>query len=167
MELLGKDYLKIYLEDHYAGATAGLELARRSAGANRGNPYGEVLARIADEIEEDRDSLRAVMTELGVEPDRLKVAGAWAGEKAGRLKLNGHLRGYSPQSRVVELEGLVVGVTGKRCLWAALLHIAPQEPRLRVEELERLIERAERHAAELEEQRLKAVSEAVAAAQRA
>ena len=31
-------------------------------------------------------SLRAVMTELGVAPDRLKVAGAWAGEKAGRLK---------------------------------------------------------------------------------
>jgi hypothetical protein len=167
VELLGKNYLKIYLEDHYAGATAGLELARRSAGANRGNPYGDVLGRIADEIEEDRDALRAIMTELGVGPDRLKVAGAWAGEKAGRLKLNGHLTGYSPQSRVVELEGLVVGVTGKRCLWAALRHVAPQEPRLRAEELEQLIERAERQAAELEEQRLKAVSEAVAAAQRA
>ena len=167
MGLLGKDYLKIYLEDHHAAATAGLELARRTAGANRGTPYGEVLARIADEIEEDRDSLRAIMTELGVEPNRLKAAGAWAGEKAGRLKLNGHLTGYSPQSRVIELEGLVVGVTGKRCLWSALRHVAAQEPRLKVEELERLIERAERHVAELDEQRLKAVSEAVAAAQRA
>ena len=48
---------------------------------------------------------------LLTKPDRLKVAGAWAGEKAGRLKLNGHLTGYSPQSRVIELEGLVVGVT--------------------------------------------------------
>ena len=167
MELLGKDYLKIYLEDHYAGATAGLELARRSAAANRGNPYGEVLARIADDIEEDRDSLRAVMTDLGVEPARLKVAGAWAGEKAGRMKLNGHLTGYSPQSRVIEIESLVMGVTGKRCLWSALRHVAAQEPRLKVEELERRLERAERHVAELEEQRLKAVSEAVAAAQRA
>ena len=164
--LLGKDYLKIYLEDHYAGATAGLELARRSAGANRGNPYGEVLARIADEIEQDRDALRAVMTELGFGPDRLKVAGAWAGEKAGRLKLNGHLTGYSPQSRVIELEGLVIGVTGKRCLWRALRHVAPQESRLRIEELDTLIERAERQIEELEEQRLKAVSEAVAAAAR-
>ena len=167
MELLGKDYLKIYLEDHYAGATAGLELARRSAGANSGNPYGDVLARIADEIEQDRDSLRAVMTDLGVEPARLKAVAAWAGEKAGRLKLNGHLTSYSPQSRVIELEGLVLGVSGKRCLWSALLHVAPQEPRLRVEELERLIERAERQIAELEEQRLSAVSEAVAAADRA
>ena len=166
MLLLGRDYLKIYLEDHYAGATAGLELARRSAGANRGTPYGDVIERIAREIEEDRDSLRAMMTMLGVGPDRLKVAGAWAGEKAGRLKLNGHLTGYSPQSRVIELEGLVVGVTGKRCLWTALRHVAPQEPRLDLEELDRLVERAEGQLAALEEQRLKAVAEAVAAAER-
>jgi hypothetical protein len=164
--LLGRDYLKIYLEDHYAGATAGLELARRTAGANSGTPYGDVLERIAREIEEDRDELHAIMTELGVGPDRLKVTAAWAGEKAGRLKLNGHLTGYSPQSRVTEMEGLVVGVTGKRCLWRALRHVAPQEPRLRPEELDRLIERADRQLDALEEQRLKAVSEAVAAADR-
>jgi hypothetical protein len=164
--LLGRDYLKIYLEDHYAGATAGLELARRSAGANRGTPYGEVLERIALEIEQDRDALRAIMTDLGVGPDRLKMAGAWVGEKAGRLKLNGHLTGYSPQSRVVELEGLVLGVTGKRCLWSALKQVAGQEPRLRLDDLDALVTRAERQAGQLEEQRLKAVSEAVAAAER-
>jgi hypothetical protein len=166
MQLLGRDYLKIYLEDHYAGATAGLELARRAAGANRGIAYGDALEPIAREIEEDRDSLRAIMTTLGVGPDRFKVAGAWAGEKAGRLKLNGHLTGYSPQSRVVELEGLVVGVTGKRCLWAALLHIEPLEPRLDREQLQLLLERADRQLDTLEEQRLKAINEAVAAAER-
>ena len=165
--ILGRDYLKIYLEDHYAGATAGLELARRTAGANRGTPYGDVLAVIAREIEEDRDSLRAIMTDLGVGPDRLKVAGAWAGEKAGRLKLNGHLTGYSPQSRVVELEGLVLGVTGKRCLWRALHHVSPQESRLRPEDLEILIERADSQLERLETERLTAISEAVAAAARA
>ena len=164
--LLGRDYLKIYLEDHYAGATAGLELARRAAGANSGTLYGDVLSRIAEEIAEDRDALRQIMSDLGIEPDRLKVAGAWAGEKAGRLKLNGHLTGYSPQSRVIELEGLVLGVTGKRCLWAALKHVAPQEPRLRVDDLELLIDRADRQREELEQQRLKAVGEAVAAADR-
>jgi hypothetical protein len=167
MQLLGRDYLKIYLEDHYAGATAGLELARRTAGANQGTAYGDVLQRIALEIEEDRDSLRAIMSTLGVGPDRFKVAGAWAGEKAGRLKLNGHLTGYSPQSRVIEVEGLLIGVTGKRCLWAALRHVAPQESQLDLEELDRLILRADRQIADLEEQRLKAVAEAVAAAERA
>ena len=167
MQLLGRDYLKIYLEDHYAGATAGLELARRTAGANSGTAYGVVLERIALEVEEDRDSLRAIMTTLGVGPDRFKVAGAWAGEKAGRLKLNGHLTGYSPQSRVIEIEGLTLGVMGKRALWLALRYVAAQEPRLDIEELDRLIMRAERQIADLEEQRLKAVAEAVAAAERA
>ena len=167
MQLLGRDYLKIYLEDHYAGATAGLELARRTAGANGGTIFGDALAEIAAEIDEDREALRAIMAVLDVGPDRFKVAGAWAGEKAGRLKLNGHLTSYSPQSRVTELEGLVVGVTGKRCLWAALRHIEPLEPRLDLEQLNRLIERADRQLEVLEDLRLKAVSEAIAVSERA
>ncbi|MGH2838921.1 MAG: hypothetical protein ACRDJY_11335 [Thermoleophilaceae bacterium] len=166
MQLLGRDYLKIYLEDHYAGATAGLELARRTAGGNRGTLYGDALEEIAREIEEDREALRAIMAVLDVGPDRFKVAGAWAGEKAGRLKLNGHLTSYSPQSRVTEVEGLVIGVTGKRCLWAALRHIEALEPRLDIEQLDQLIERADRQLGVLEELRLKAVSEAVAVAER-
>ena len=166
MQLLGRDYLKIYLEDHYAGATAGLDLARRTASQNRGTPYGPDLERIAREIEQDRDSLRAIMSGLGVGPDRFKIAGAWVGEKAGRLKLNGHLTSYSPQSRVIELEGLMLGVTGKRGLWVALRQIVPQEPRLDAEELDGLIGRAEIQIADLEELRLRAFSEAVAAAER-
>ena len=165
--LLGRDYLKIYLEDHFAGATAGLELARRTASANAGSAYGEPLGRIADEIEQDREELRAIMTALDVGPDRLKTAGAWAGEKFGRLKLNGHLTGYSPYSRVLEIEGLVIGVTGKLCLWRALRELAPREPQLDLHQLERLAERAERQRAELDELRLAAVAEAVAAADRA
>ena len=164
--LLGRDYLKIYLEDHYAGATAGLDLARRTAGANRGNPYGDVLARIAVEIEEDRDSLRAIMTDVGVGPDRLKVAAAWAGEKFGRLKPNGHITSYSPYSRVLEIEGLLLGVTGKRCLWRSLREAAAQESRLRIDELDRLEARADAQIEALEAERLRAVSEAVAAAER-
>jgi hypothetical protein len=166
MQLLGRDYLKIYLEDHYAGATAGLDLARRTASQNRGTPYGPDLERIAREIEQDRDSLRAIMSGLGVGPDRFKIAGAWVGEKAGRLKLNGHLTSYSPQSRVIEIEGLMLGVTGKRGLWVALRQIVPQEPRLDAEELDGLIGRAEVQIADLEELRIRAFSEAVAAAER-
>ena len=40
--------LRTYLQDHHAGATAGLELARRSAGANEDSDYGPVFCRIAD-----------------------------------------------------------------------------------------------------------------------
>ena len=123
---MNEKYLRIYLQDHLAGSTAGLELARRTSGSNEGTEYGPPLARIADEIESDRRMLQGIMEDLGFGGDRLKNAGAWALEKAGRLKLNGELTGYSPLSRVVELEGLLTGITGKWGLWVALLEVAPQ-----------------------------------------
>jgi hypothetical protein len=152
--------LRIYLQDHLAGATAGLELARRTRGANEGTEYGEPLAKVADEIEADRRQLQGIMDDLGFGGDRLKNAGAWTLEKAGRLKLNGQITGYAPLSRVVELEGLLTGITGKWGLWVALLEIAPTEPRLDAELLGRLRDRAEAQRATVEELREKAAREA-------
>ncbi len=114
------EMLGTYLQDHHAGATAGVELARRTAGANEGGPYGAELASIAAEIEADRESLDAVMERLGVKPSKLKDVGGWTAEKLGRLKPNNSLLSYSPLSRVVELEGLVIGVTAKLALWESL-----------------------------------------------
>src|SRR5947208_8721296 len=102
--------LGIYLNDHRAGATAGLEIARRSLGSNRGNAYGDFLERLAVEIEEDLHTLEDLMDTLGIGRDRPKSTAAWLGEKAGRLKLNGRLLSYSPMSRVVEIEVLCLGV---------------------------------------------------------
>jgi hypothetical protein len=43
-----------------------------------------------------------------------------ADEIASRLKANGRLIGYSPLSRVLELEGLIMGITGKLEMWRSL-----------------------------------------------
>ena len=56
---MNEKHLRIYLQDHLAGSTAGLELARRTRGANEGTEYGPPLAKIADEIEADRRRSRA------------------------------------------------------------------------------------------------------------
>jgi hypothetical protein len=157
---VNEKHLRIYLQDHLAGSTAGLELARRTRGANEGTEYGPPLAQIADEIEADRRQLQGIMKELGFDRDKLKNLAAWGAEKAGRLKLNGQLTGYSPLSRVVELEGLLTGITGKWGLWVALLQIAPDEPRLDAALLERLRDRAEAQRATVEELREKAAREA-------
>jgi hypothetical protein len=78
------------------------------------------LDRVCSEIEEDRATLKRVIKELGFPPSTVKPAGAWVAEKLGRLKLNGRLRGYSPLSRLLELEGLLMGITGKMALWKTL-----------------------------------------------
>jgi hypothetical protein len=154
--------LRIYLQDHHAGSTTGLELARRIRGSNKGNEYGQAMAKIVDEIAADKKALEGIMDDLGFGADKIKDIGAWALEKAGRLKLNGQITGYSPLSRVVEFEGLMTGITGKIGLWAALLQIAPDEPRLDAAHLERLRERGEGQRATVEELRERAAREAFA-----
>ncbi len=153
--------LAIYLNDHLAGATLGRELSRRTAGQNRDTGYGPVLAELAQEIEEDRKSLLEIMRALDVGIDRLKVLAAWSGEKLSRAKLNGQLVGYSPLSRLSELELLQLGVRGKLALWRSLQRMQPREARLDAAELSRLVARAEDQLDRLEEQRLLAADEAL------
>jgi hypothetical protein len=159
---MNEKYVRIYMQDHLAGSTAGLELARRTRGNTKGTEYGPALAKVTDEIESDRRQLENIMRDLGFGADRLKNVAAWGLEKAGRLKLNGELTSYSPLSRVVELEGLLTGINGKWAMWVALLEIAPSEPRLDVALLERLRDRAEQQRATVEELRGKAAREAFA-----
>jgi hypothetical protein len=122
-------YLAIYLNDHLAGATGGVELARRASASNRGHKtFGQPLDRVCEEIEEDRATLQEVIDRLGFSESHVKPAGAWVAEKLGRLKLNGRLRGYSPLSRVLELEGLLIGITGKMALWETLAEVGGVEP---------------------------------------
>jgi hypothetical protein len=113
--------LAIYLNDHLAGAALGVELARRLRSSNRGDPeMGEPLAEICAEIEADRETLIRLMERLDVERNQVKPALARFAERLGRLKPNGQLRGYSPLSRMLELEVLSSGIGGKVQLWNAL-----------------------------------------------
>ncbi|HEX6695713.1 MAG TPA: hypothetical protein VF080_02930 [Solirubrobacteraceae bacterium] len=146
-------YLATYFNDHLMGATLGVELARRAAGENQGSELGEFLSGLARDIEDDRDTLLALMGELGVKPDRLKVAAGWTTEKVGRLKPNAQLRGYSPLSPLVELEGLLIGIQGKLAMWNVVGEVAP-ELGLDPARLEALAARAERQQADVERHRL-------------
>lgn len=154
------DLIAIYLNDHLAGATVGVELARRLRGSNEDDPeFGPALTEICAEIEADRETLEAVMDRLGVAQSKFKPLAAVLGERLGRLKLNGRLRGYSPLSRLDELELLQVGVAGKRRLWRALEHTrAAAVPDF---EFGALAERATEQLRRLETLHLKAASSAL------
>jgi len=116
-------YLGIYLNDHLAGAAVGVGVARRLRQSNAGDPaMGRALADLCAEIEADRATLEELMDHLGTRRGKVKPALAAVGEWLGRLKPNGQLTGYSPLSRLVELELLAIGITGKMQLWDALGH---------------------------------------------
>ena len=150
-----------YLNDHLAGSSFGLELARRAARNNRGTDYGEVLGELTEQIAEDRQALQSIMRRLGVRSDVAKLVLAWAGEKLGRLKRNGRLLQYSPLSRLEELEMLDIGVEGKHLLWQALRVRVPEDPNLDEIELATLIERARSQRHTIEQQRRRAAADAL------
>ena len=152
--------LGIYLNDHLAGSTGGVELVRRVRAANENEEeFGGPLAEICAEIEADRETLIALMEQLGIRRDPLKPAAAWAFEKFGRLKLNGRLTGYSPLSRLVELEALLIGITGKAQMWKALAQSFGG--RLGEFEFEQLAERAEHQRDVVQELHLQAAARAL------
>jgi hypothetical protein len=150
--------LGIYLNDHLAGAVAGREVAKRCLENNEEGPLGDFLRVLVREIEEDRASLMSVMSRLDLGVSPIKMGAAWAGEKLGRLKLNGRLVGYSPLSRVEELEFLALGVRGKLLMWQVLdaLSAADGDERLEGFDFARLMSRAEAQLEELGRYRLEA-----------
>ena len=150
------EHLATYLRDHLGGASFGVELAQRVAESNAGTEFGEPLSRIAAEIEADREELVSLMEALNVPRDVVKESIAWAGEKVGRLKLNNRLLGYSPLSRLEELEALMLGVSGKLALWRLLINVREQYFPLASADLPALVERAEVQRLLLEDMRMKA-----------
>ncbi|MDT7562014.1 MAG: hypothetical protein QOG76_638, partial [Pseudonocardiales bacterium] len=85
-----------------------------------------------------------------------KVYAGWIAEKAGRVKLNGHLLSRSPLSSVTELEGMRLGVEGKTSAWRTLRALAEHDRRLDRTRLDELLARATRQAEELETARTQA-----------
>lgn len=148
--------LHIYLQDHLAGATFGLELVRRCRRNNEGTKFAEPLAELTVEIAEDRQALRRIMRDIGADVSRTKVAAGWTLEKVRRLKPNGALFEYTPLARVVELESLAIGIAGKRAMWLALDDVASSEDLLGPHDFWRLGERADDQLSRVEVLRLDA-----------
>lgn len=155
------DALEIYLNDHLAGPAAAIELVTKMRSNNEGNPLGDFLAWLQGEIESDKASLESLMQHVGGTASTVKQVGAAAAEKLGRLRFNERVTGSRALSRLLEMETLSVGVTGKLGLWQALQEAAPSRPELAAAALEHLADRARQQLDELGPFRLAAAREAL------
>jgi hypothetical protein len=156
---MNRRLMKIYLNDHLAGCVVGRELAKRCLSNNARTPLGDFLGEFLVQQAREQDILRRVMKRLRVRRTRWKLAAAWVAERVGRLKLNGSLRSYSPLSRLIELEGLLIGVEGNRAVWASLRHLA--DSRLSEFDFDALIAGSQEQQAALERLRLDAAAVAM------
>jgi hypothetical protein len=153
--------LGIYLNDHLAGATGGVELARRMAASRRPVADGHTLRHLAADAAADRAALLEIMAALGIPVRAYKVYAGWIGEKAGRLKLNGRLLNRSPLSGLEELEIMYLAVMGKAAGWRTLRLVAETDPRLDRGRLDELIARADGQLELLENLRVRAARSAL------
>jgi hypothetical protein len=153
------DSLSTYLDDHLAGATAGVELAHRVVSSHEGRAEADVLRTVAAEIAEDREALIALRDGLGVQPSRWKAAAGWVGEKLTRAKLSDPVTGDADLTRLLQLETLSLGIAGKLALWQSLTSSMAGEPT--AVDLDGLIRRAEQQRGVVEQCRLTAARAAL------
>ena len=115
------DRFVIHVNDHRGLAAAESDLARRSHESNSANGGDTdliaLLADIIDQNEDDRHRLDELLSASGGRANPVKPLVARAGEWFGRFKPNGQLRGYSPLSRVIEIEALMASAAIRRGMW--------------------------------------------------
>jgi hypothetical protein len=159
--------IDVYLNDHLAGAMLGVDLASQIEAQNRGTALGELMASLAPQIEQDRQTLIELMRQMDSSSNPVKQATAWIAEKASRAKFSGMTSGEPELGTFMSLETLALGVQGKACMWTALKQVADQHPPIASMNLDELIHRAHSQQDALERERLAAGTRALAGQVRA
>src|SRR5215813_6914565 len=148
--------LAVYLQDHYAGAVAAIEMLEHLITTHAGQPLERFFRKLCADIRSDRSQLRNVMTALGFQESTVRDTGAWMAEKLARTKL-GFSKGKTVGLRLVEsLEILQLGITGKRLLWRAMSAANKGSPVLQQSDLTALETRATKQLERVEAKRLEA-----------
>jgi hypothetical protein len=153
--------LDTYLNDHLGGATFASELVAQIRHRAEGTPLGAVMARVAAEIDEDRQSLTDLMERLGARASPVKQATARVAEKASRVKLSGATSGNPDLGLLLALETLTLGVAGKLALWTALEAVEADHPALAETDFDELIARARSQQDTLDGERLAVARQAL------
>lgn len=152
--------LVTYLNDHLAGSAAGKALAEQCAASNSDDLLIIFLQKLVTTIEDEQEVLKDLIKQLDGEPNPAKAAVGWLGEKVSRLKLNNPLQTSTPLNCLEQLETLLLGVRGKRALWAALSATLATDARFSHVDFDELGLKAEQQLYELEQFRLAAARDA-------
>ena len=157
MNLLG------YLNDHLAGAAAGIQLAERCRDRDPESALAQALQALLLEIRHDREVLEGVIRALGGSPGTIKRATALGAERMSSLRMWLPMIGPGSQesARLEEIELLSLGIEGKRLMWAALAQLSSADDRLSGFAFPDLKRRARAQRDRLERFRLRLAAEAL------
>lgn len=141
--MMNDEVLEAHLQHHWVGATAGVSLFDRVANTHPDQEAAREVRTMAQEVEEDRESLHRLMSSLGFAPSRTGAMIARAGEWVGRFKPNGRVFSRAPFTDVFELEALRDAVSSKRAGWQLLHELGEHDGRIDPRHMKTLLERAD------------------------
>lgn len=146
-----------YLNDHLAGSVAAIELIDNLISGHPQDRFGKFFRDLRNEIYADQERLRNLIQKVGAKESAVRKAGAWLAEKFGRAKLGD----ADDSAELLEaLEGLALGITGKKLLWRSLATISANFPELQGTDFNALEERAQDQFSRVEDLRIQVVREA-------
>jgi hypothetical protein len=145
--------IEVYLNDHLAGATAGVNLVEQAADRHRSDELGEFFAPLAADIKADHAKLAGLIEDMNVDKSASKAALAEVGSKLAAPKFTAEGAGNEYLGDFITLETLSIGVEGKRCMWTALKTVADAYPELGALDLDDLQSRAQQQRDQLEGKR--------------
>ncbi len=151
---MSNENLTTYLNDHYAGSVGALELVDHLIETFEGKPLEQFLKNLREEINQDQGTLEALIKKIGSDESAVKKAGAWVAEKFSRAKIRVSNSAEDQMGFYYALEGLVLGITGKKRLWCALEAASENIPSLRALDYARLKKRAQEQCDRVEAKRL-------------
>lgn len=143
--------LAAYLREHLTGSDAAIHVVDRLRLVHAGTQEGRLFAALFDEFREEREVVRGLLEEIGATPLSIKRLAGQASGAALSLSAGGE-RGDLSLFRT--LEGLAIGVQGKRCMWRALQSLLGDQPIPSARSLAGLEAMAVRQWEAIEERRL-------------
>ena len=151
--------LTSYLNDHLAGSVGALELLDRLVDTYQGKPLERFFRELRAEIAADQETLKELIASLGEEESAVRKAGAWVTEKFSRAKIQLSETREGEMGLFLALEGLALGIHGKRALWRALASASATVPQLRHLNYDELEKRATEQYDRVEARRLEVARE--------
>ena len=155
----GAEALEHYVNEHLAGAASALRLVERCRADNEDTPLASYLLALGPQIEADKQTLEDMLSRVG-RKHRIKEMAGQVAERVSRSRLAEAVTSDEHLTRLLELETLVLGVSGKLALWRSIAQVAEQYPELADFDLAALAARADEQLRGLEGHRREAAAAA-------
>jgi hypothetical protein len=159
---MAANHIETYLIDHISGSVAGLEMVERLKAMDSNPSLARYAAELYEQITHERSILEGLAARLEIEPSLFRKAAGWTAEKLAELKLALDDSAEGPLRRLELVEGLSLGIEGKRLLWRSLNAAKAVRHDLDGVDFQDLERRAEDQRQRLEEFRIAAAKEALA-----